>query len=348
MTLAQVRDYAAVDRWSPDNENGYQRPAVIRRYREVAKYVAEEQGILPTSVLLATRPEDHQPIEFVPDSSSGETEEWGLITIPESAVLWLVDGQHRYFGVQDAYERGLAEGLDKYPFPVTIMENIERYTEMTHFNLINTTQKKMATDIVDRHLVQQQEREGLGMIASGTKGIKRYQRARATRVVDQLNEIPGPWKKQIAVPGVDGRDKGLIRQHALVASLEPVMGDSWVTSLGTDDDTFVKILSNFWGAMKDVWPDVFDSPKDYRLQATVGVYSMHRVLPSLIERCRDEGDLTQDTMADMLRSTGIDSTFWHKESGDPYTLGTGMASIRALAQYITELLPRRQERALKV
>ena len=47
MTLAQVRDYAAVDRWSPDNENGYQRPAVIRRYREVAKYVAEEQGILP-------------------------------------------------------------------------------------------------------------------------------------------------------------------------------------------------------------------------------------------------------------------------------------------------------------
>ena len=63
MTLAQLRNHAKVDMWSPSNSEGYQRPLVDRRLRELARYVQEEEGILPTSVLVGTRPDDQPQVE---------------------------------------------------------------------------------------------------------------------------------------------------------------------------------------------------------------------------------------------------------------------------------------------
>ena len=72
-----------------------------------------------------------------------------------------------------AYERGV-EQLDGYHFPVCILWDVDRYSEMVHFNIINTRQRKMSTDIVDRHLVQIKGVKGLQMMASGTRGEKEY------------------------------------------------------------------------------------------------------------------------------------------------------------------------------
>ena len=348
LSLKELRLHSQVDRWSPANVEGYQRPPVDRRLRDIAKYMKEEYGILPTSVLLGTRGDDPVPIEFDARGDSDGTGEWGLLTVPETAKLWIVDGQHRYFGVNHAYERGGVEALDSYPFPVTIMENIDRYMEMIHFNLINTRQRKMPTDIVDRHLMQRQEREGLKMIASGKRGEKEYLQATATRIVDLLNEEPGPWHHQIAIPGVPGRDQGLMRQHALVASLEPVMKDTWVRAQRPQEEHVVKLVTNYWGALSEIWPEAFAEPQEYRIQATVGVYSMHLVLPVLIQRCLAERDLSKAKMREIVEATAIRAEFWHKEHGDPYTLGTGMASIRALAQYIIGELPTSQPTQVKM
>ena len=71
-------------------------------------------------------------------------------------------------------------------------------------------------------------------------------------------------------------------------------------------------------------------------------------MPVLIQRCLGERDLTKDKMRELLEATGINSDFWNKEVGDPYTLGTGMASIRALAQYIIEQLPKGAAAGVKI
>ena len=345
LSLGKLRDHAKVDYWSPMNDQGYQRPLVDRRLREVAKYVCEGQGILPTSVLLATRPDAPVSLEFLPvDPFDGDSAgEWGVLSIPEGVVLWVVDGQHRFYGVNRAYENDGRAELESYPFPVSIMEMVDRYEEMTHFNIVNTTQRKMSTDIVDRHLVIKQDREGLDLIAVGGKrGEKDYLRATATKITDMLDAAMGPWHHQIGIPGVSGRDKGLVRQHAMVASLDPVLKDGWVRAQNPLDEHVVKVLTNFWSALAKVWPDAFEEPERYRIQATVGIYSLHMVLPAVIQRCLVERDLSQDKMEEIMRGTGIPTPFWNKkldEGGDPLTLGTGMASIRALAQYIIEQLP---------
>ena len=340
MTFGQLRKYVDVDRWSPDNPKGYQRPPVDRRLREVARYMLEEQGILPTSILLSTRPKnDDSGLDFHPEEGGSGSVTWGTLSIPDNVKLWIVDGQHRYFGIERAYERTGAMGLESYPFPVCIMDKVEWYLEMVHFNIINTRQKKMPTDIVDRHLLMRQQTEGIKMMTSGKRGAKEYQQATATRIVDLLNEEEGPWYHQIAVPGVPGRDQGLVRQHAMVASLDPVMRDNWIRGQVNKPEGVVKVLSNYWEALQEIWPHAFESPDEYRVQATVGIYSLHMVLPVLIQKCLAERDLSKDKMREMMKATEIDATFWHKENGDPLTLGTGMASIRAVAQHIIGQLP---------
>ena len=336
LPLGELRKHIKVDYWRPDNEEGYQRPLVDRRLAEVAKYITAEEGVLPTSILVCVRDDDSHHPTFDLRDGFGEFAQWGMLSIPDNVTLWVVDGQHRAFGVSRAYERDGNIDLANYPFPVTIMTGVDRYMEMTHFNIVNTRQKKMSTDIVDRHLVIKARREGLNMIASGKSGEKEYQRAKGTRITDALNEIVGPWYHQIAIPGVAGRDKGLVRQHALVASLETVFKDPWVSA--RTDEEVVKLLVNYWSALSKVWPDAFADPGAYRVQATVGIYSLHMVFPSVIQFCLMGPDFSEDKMRQVWEDTSIDSKFWNKEHGDPLTLGTGMASIRAIAHYFRQEL----------
>ena len=337
LPLRVLAKYAKVDRWMPANPEGYQRPLVDRRLAELARYVVEEEGVLPTSVLLCARTEDTHAVRFERAASENSFADLGTLEIPEDATLWVVDGQNRLYGVLRAYERG-NDALGSYTFPVSILYGVGRYDEMVHFNIINTRQRKMPTDIVDRHLLIRMQNEGLRMIAAGRQGEREYVRGKTTQIVDRLNETTGPWQGQIAIPGVPGRDKGLVRQHAMVYSLEPVIKDPWVATRSNDE--VVKLLVNFWEALRGLWPEAFDSPAEHRVQATVGIYSLHMVLPSVLQICLVERDLSVDKMKEIMAATGITSTFWNKENGDPLILGTGMASMRALAQYIRDQLPR--------
>jgi DGQHR domain-containing protein len=336
--LRELRKHCRVDYYRPDNPKGYQRPLVDRRLAEVAKYVTDEAGVLPTSILVCAREEDPIKVAFEEQGNIDGFAVWGMLTVPDGAVLWLVDGQHRFHGVDRAFVRDGDVGLDDYPFPVTVMTGVDQYGEMRHFNIVNTTQRKMPTDIADRHLVMQAEREGLTLIAGKQSGEKQYFRAKATRIVDRLNEETGPWYHQIAIPGVPGRDSGLFRQHGMVVSLESSLKDSFLKTL--NDDESAKLLGHYWRALNTVWPEAFDTPGEYRVQATVGVYSLHSVFPSVVQVCLAEHELSEKKMADIWGATGLTSEFWHKQMGDPLTLGTGMASIRALAQSITEALPK--------
>ncbi len=337
LPFEELRQHAQVDYWRPDRPEGYQRPLIDRRLAEIGRYVTEQEGVLPTSILVCVREEDPNPPRFVPDGPVGGFAQSGTLKIPDGAVLWLVDGQHRHYGVNRAYERGAGELAD-FAFPVTVMMGVDRFVEMRHFSTINTEQRKMATDIVDRHMVMISEREGVNMIASSKRGHKDYVRAKSTRITDILDEKPGPWRHQIQIPGVEGRDRGLFRQHAMVASLEPVHRDPWLAAMEEED--VAELLARYWRALAEVWPHAFQNPSDYRVQATVGVYSLHMVFPTVVHLCRGEDGVPEARMRGVWEVTGIRSSFWLKVDGDPLTLGTGMASIRAIAEYFRKELPK--------
>lgn len=328
-----------VDAWREDNPEGYQRPLVPSRIKDVNHYITEEEGVLPTSVLIGVREADK--ITFEPEGPADVVGQWGSLVFAEDATLWVVDGQHRLFGIKQALEGGAAS-LENYPLPVSIFSGVDRFHEMRHFYLVNTRQKGVPTDMVDLHLAQMREELGVEMRELTGRRLsvqeKEYRRARAVKIARLLRESKGVWQEAIKLPGEKASPRHYQRLHAVVASLEPVMKDQYTGAI--PDDDLAKLLNNYWSAMSEAWSEAFNNPAEHQILHTPGVYSLHMVFADVIARCRDEKDFSPRKMQEVILATGIDSEFWHKEKGNRMVIGTGMGSIRTLAQYMRERLPR--------
>src|SRR3990170_1780241 len=195
------------DTYRHDNRAGYQRPLTPSRLRQVSTYLRDEEGVLPTSLLLCVRQPDRAAFEAAGIEGGGGGEP-GVLTIPAGVRLWLVDGQHRLSGLERALTKDKAKWLADYPLPVTIVEGIDAYEEMRYFHVINTRQRGVPTDVVDRHLLTMREAEGVALLER--EGERNYLRARATKLCDLLNsDASSPWYGTIIMPGEKRRPRAL-------------------------------------------------------------------------------------------------------------------------------------------
>src|SRR3990170_2566659 len=162
LPFRDLRGRCRPDTYRYDHRQGYQRPLTPSRLRHVSAYLREEEGMLPTSLLLCIRQPDHasfEPAEI--DSVCGEP---GLLTIPAGVTMWLVGGQHRLFRLERALTKDKADWVADYPVPVTIIDGIDAYEEMRYFHVVNTRQKGVPTDVGDRHLLTMREAEGTALL----------------------------------------------------------------------------------------------------------------------------------------------------------------------------------------
>jgi DGQHR domain-containing protein len=257
--------------------------------------------------------------------------------IPAEVTLWVVDGQHRLFGIQRAFTKERLKWAKAYPLPVTILEGIEDYGEMRCFHIVNTRQKGVPTDVVDRHLVSMREVEGVGLIE--TMGERSYLRARATEIADFLRKSPdSPWFGAVWIPGEKRSSKHLIGQHSLVASLQPVLGDSFIKRLG--DLEVAELLVNYWSALKARWPGAFAQPQQHSIQKPWGVSALHVLFPAVVDICRESRDYSSEAMYEIFAEMRLSTLFWHREHGHPLTRERSPRFQRALVQHLTGELPR--------
>ncbi len=323
------------DSYHHERQEGYQRPLTKSRLRQVSAYLREEEGMLPTSLLVCIRQPDHA--SFEPAGLEGGGGEPGMLTIPPAVPLWLVDGQHRLFGLEHALTKDNALWVADYPLPVTIVEGIDAYEEMRYFHVINTRQKGVPTDVVDRHLLTMREAEGAALLER--EGERSYLRGRATKLCDLLNGDPSsPWYGIVLMPGEKRRPHHLMRQHSMVSSLDPVVGDGFVKRL-TDEEAG-KLLLNYWCAARDRWQSAFEEPGAYMIQKALGAGALHQVFPDIMELCRSADDFSREKMADVLAEIGRSAGFWHGERGHYMVRQSGARYVKALAEYLRARLPR--------
>jgi DGQHR domain-containing protein len=334
LPLRELLGRCRPDTYRYDNRQGYQRPLTPSRLRQVSAYMREEEGVLPTSLLVCIRQPDHATFEPAGAGSGGEP---GMLTIPPGLTMWVVDGQHRLFGLERALIEDEAEWVADYPLPVTIVEGIDAYEEMRYFHVINTRQKGVPTDVVDRHLLTMRDTEGTALLER--EGERNYLRARATKLCDILNSDPSsPWYGTILMPGEKRRPNHLMRQHGMVSSLDPVVRDSFVSRL-TDEEAG-KLLLNYWWAARDRWQSAFEEPPDYMIQKALGTGALHQIFPDVLELCRGADDFSWEKMADILAEIGRGSGFWHSERGHYMVRQSGARYVKALAEYLRARLPR--------
>ncbi|HEY5638745.1 MAG TPA: DGQHR domain-containing protein [Dehalococcoidia bacterium] len=333
VTAVSVKDLLGrfdSDTYSSDNPSGYQRPVTPSRLRKISHYVREEEGTLPTSVVLCVR----QPHRARFESADGTA---GTLTVDAGVPMWIVDGQHRLFGLRRALEKDKAKWLADYQLPVVIVDGIDAYEEMRTFHVINTRHKGVPTDVVDRHLLTMREAEGLALIER--EGEKNYLRGRATMLADSLNDDESsPWQGMVRMPGDSLKPEHMLKQHSLVASLDPVLRDGFVKRV-TDEEA-AQLLVNYWNAARNIWGTAFETPKEYVLQKPLGAGALHQILPDVLEICRGNDDFSVERMADALSYVGRSAGFWHAVRGHYMVRASGSRAVKTLAEYLRERLPR--------
>ncbi len=347
-----------VDIYDPGtNPDGYQRRPAEYRVDAIARYVLNQEGLLPTAVLVNVR----DRWEFQPDAPGGDT---GLLKIPATAPLWVVDGQHRVRGLQKAQQELKSSDPEQeleYDLPVVFAVGLDKYAEMRLFHVVNSKAKSVPTDLAAHLLYQAFRKEGKESLFRQQKfGEKEYRKAVGTAVAKHLNSSPGPWQGKIRLPNerADRRRKPL-QVNAVASSLEPALRDPRLRDIyqaqGEEEREWPRLrglVHSYWTALSELMPEAFAEIESYSVQRTAGTYAFHMILPDVVSRCRDRGDFSVAGFKSVLQHLGkwVSSQTWHldKEIGDPLTRSTGMSAIRNLADLMRDELPPAEAPRLEV
>ncbi len=345
MTAGDLLKVMKLDVWDPEldidtldqlKKQGYQRAPVKSHYSKVARYILrDKRALLPTAILLSSRGE----LTF-DEADRGGADGIGMLRLAEDEELFVVDGQHRLEGFRYVYlHHGAKEALSTM-LPVVIIENMEKVEEITQFYVINTTARRIRTDLAHRLLLQlsMQDKSVENEIKEGGKTW----RLRATRITDMLNEVEGsPWYHRIKPPNAPNTaDTKLMvaTEASFSASLRPILTSELADRL-VDDKELVGVISNFWAALSELMPTAFKDPKKHVVQKTPGLYTLHMVAPLVFDICGD--DLTKDAIKRVLTQAEdiFEDEFWQSVNGHAATANS-MGAFRVLADDIKQALPR--------
>jgi DGQHR domain-containing protein len=331
-----INELGVVDTWKPyledlDPDQGYQRAVVTAHAKRIAKYLLdeEEERLMPTAILLSSR----KPLKFEPLGLGHVGEgghEVGVLTL--EAPLYKVDGQHRTEGFALAAE--VDSGLSRFPLPTVIMESREKMEEIGQFFTVNTTAKRVRTDLADRLL------RAMGAFdETPSKGWRK----KALEIVDYLVKEPGgAWEGEIKMPN---SLTGIASQRTWTESLKPVLDGV----IGDQSSvTVAKALSNYWGALRKLMPEAFKEPKDYVIQKSTGVFSLNELAAHVFKIAYQEGnDFSVDHLAEILEraedSGKLDEQFWAStKNGGEAPQYAGRGGMATLTKEILDAMPEGQ------
>jgi DGQHR domain-containing protein len=327
---------------------GYQRAPIEYRVKQVSRYVRDHEGILPTAILVTVR----ENTEFRPAEEGADgTPTRGTLFIDPESSLWVIDGQHRIKGLQQAAEAKRSGDPDAklgYEVPVVFALGLSLYEEMRLFNIVNSRAKSVPTDLAADQLRKMVKEEGVAPLEQGRLTDRDYRKAVGTRVAYHLNSSPGPWQGKIRLPN-ESRDnkRKPLQVNAVASSLEPALRDTYIRSiwepeLDNEWPTLRGLVYTYWSALAELMPEAFADIENHTIQRTAGTYAFNWILPDVVYRCLMANDFSTEGFRNVVGYLGkwVESETWHSDSDvDSLTRSTGMASIRQLADRLRRALP---------
>ena len=328
--------------WSLKNQKGYQRDLSERRAKDYASFI-RNKGASPLSILLSVRQVD----VILADNE-------GTVLIDDRAPKYIVDGQHRRRGLEILVAEDQRFG--EYEVPVILMNPENRYEEAKQFLVINRTQKGIRPDLAERILQQMIQVEGReALLAQREHGVLRslYRNVewntKALAIADILNRghfddgtpITSPWEQIIWLPN-ELRAGRTVSQKAFTDSLDPIVKAEFLTSESTE--FLAQVIANYWNALEELCAQAFDTPDQYGIQKTAGVFILNALLPEAARYTQDSSgrrDLRTPAFKLILEGLGneiLSPGYWQSGGGTIALRGTSKGAQRLLLQEFKEAL----------
>jgi DGQHR domain-containing protein len=311
-----------IDTYNPDIKiaRGYQRTLDENRIRKMLTFLESKYKIvlhiMPTSVVLSSRKSATEPIKFKD----------GKLIIGDDATLFVVDGQHRIWGIKNHKD-------ENYEVPTTIVYGLSEHQEAAQFLVINSTQKKVDPSLQLRVLFYAEEKLMMNLI-NEIKNVIPWQswKLEALKIaIDLENDPENPWYKRVKQPNDASNDWKPIREGSFVDSFRQVCIESGpIAKIQTDIKE--KYVKSYWNVIKSLWPKPFENDflSDYILVGPFGAGVFNTLFPSVLAINLTIGSSFEEMLKPIAKRYPLRT--WTRRKGELAKFGGGHGAYTTAAE----------------
>ena len=274
---------------------GYQRESYEKHYKGIAKFLRDTpNALLPASILLSARTREQGELKFdIIRESGGHA--FGYLEIPDAYMLYVVDGQHRMQGFMYAVNDLEQDNLRDFLLPVTLICDADKIEELSQFHLINDRQKRISTNLALALLgTVVEDQPSVAKMLVGPQGMWKMKAIMIAMALNEDTEPKNVWAGRISLPNEPKGPVFAATLASFVNSIQPFFSGTYPHKLSNPQ--LVDYLIRFWSALNAIIPKPFQSPKNYVIQKTTGVYSLNRVAAEL---ARQKSEALQASSAEI-------------------------------------------------
>ena len=272
-----IPKFASVSRIRRDEDGkllGYQRPEVEDHIRDIARYLDKKDAILPNSIVIAF----NKNFQFKERYKMDDQISMGLLEIPIDEDVksgWIVDGQQRVAALRK---------INRSSFPVSVIafHSEEIKEEREQFVLVNNT-KPLPKSLVYELLPS----------ISDVIPPKMKKRQRAYQILERMNlDTESPFHFRIKTVTSGHIEAANIKDVSVLKMIENSMDNGILNKFPYGLEKPVKILNNYWAAVKSYYQDAWMlPPRKSRLTHGAGIVSMGYLMDAMAYKLSEKWEV---------------------------------------------------------
>ncbi len=267
----EIQSIASISRVKRHEDElvGYQRPEVSNHIGEIKRYLESENPMIPNALVIAF----NKSVSFTPSVDNGN---FGMLNIPvvdneDEKPGLIVDGQQRAAALREAE-------IDTFQMPVSAFITDDAQEQREQFILVNST-KPLPKGLIYELLPYTDTK------LSGSLQKRRF----PAKLLDILNHQTDSPFYQIVQTATN--PAGVVKDNSVLKFIEASLSEGALynyrdpSSGEGDEDKMIEVLSNYWRAVKDVFPEAWGKkPKDSRLMHGAGMTALGHLMDAIFDR----------------------------------------------------------------
>lgn len=339
----------SIDQWNDEFLEGFQRQKFRDKTIEIKKFLEDCPIAIIPSLFANFRDGSFDSIEG----------DYGNLFLPiKPGTIKILDGQQRTGGFEEIFSElkkihtqcllpEKEEQIKNYQkmlsfeIPIVFVDSSEiinkinsKYSgkiqltsediEGTFFFIINKTQKPVNPSLKDELAYK--------TVKTGLTGIpiieKEKWRTEIVPIINELNSQESPLKGFINLGGIYNK-KRPIQLYSFVSSLKPLFSNNSFKNKSRDYKK--EFLANYWGIIKEMFPDSFDidKQKEYLLLRVVSIYALNSLANNVFNWASNQNLEPNDKTSILKFIDPLKDFDWTKENSPLSLLGGGKGVKKA-------------------